>query len=129
MDQSTALHKLMEAAALIGMIEDLTNPATMEKLSTASLTGLRITLRTVKDSILNSHDTLAGELVAKARMRVESSSTNLLQQEIVKESTETVRSESVNALRSQLMADPERLQMRRKDLRASLESMADKGDS
>lgn len=61
MDHSAALHKLMEAAALVGMVEELANPGTFERLSPSSLSGLRITLRTIRESIVASHDALTGE--------------------------------------------------------------------
>lgn len=68
MDQSKALHKLLEAADLIGMVEDLTEPKRIENLSAASWTGMRITLRTVREAILASHNTLAKDLVERSRI-------------------------------------------------------------
>lgn len=61
MDHSAALHKLMEAAALVGMVEELANPGTFERLSPSSLSGLRITLRNIRESIVASHDALTEE--------------------------------------------------------------------
>ena len=59
MDRNQALSQLKEAADLIGMIEDLTHPTAVERLSAASLSGLRITLKRVKESIISTHNLLA----------------------------------------------------------------------
>ncbi len=75
MDQSKALHQLLEAADLVGMIEDLTEPNRVQSLSPASWTGMRITLRTIRDSIMESHNTLAKDLVERARVSTQASQT------------------------------------------------------
>lgn len=61
------LHKLLEIADLAGMVEDLMNPTTMSTLSPASWSGMRITLRNIKESILTAHDKLASDMVARSR--------------------------------------------------------------
>ncbi len=67
MEESRALKKLQEAADLIGMIEDLTSTTGIEKISPASWAGLKITLRNVRESLVQSHDVLANDLVHRAR--------------------------------------------------------------
>ena len=59
MEHKKALIKLSESADLLRMLEDLTNPALNVQLSPAAFGGLRITLRNVRDTILNSHDVLS----------------------------------------------------------------------
>ncbi len=67
MDQSQALHKLLETADLIGMLEDLIRAERLQELSPASWAGMRITLNTMRDSILSSHAELSRGLVKSAR--------------------------------------------------------------
>jgi len=64
--------KLLEAADLIGMVEDLSAPG-REPTSPLTRAGLRITLKNVRDSILASHDALAAELVAGGVVRADAS--------------------------------------------------------
>ncbi|MBN8550355.1 MAG: hypothetical protein J0M12_13655 [Deltaproteobacteria bacterium] len=71
MEQSKALTRLLEAADLTGMLEDLAQSATTGKLTPASLAGMRITLHNIREAILSSHDTLASSLVSRARAQSE----------------------------------------------------------
>jgi len=71
MEQSKALTKLLEAADLTGMLEDLANSAAAGKLSPASLAGMRLTLHGIRETILSSHDALASGLVTQSRARME----------------------------------------------------------
>lgn len=138
MDQSTALHRLLEAADLIKMVEDLTAAGTFEKLAPSSLSGVRITLRQVKDNILASHDTLAGGLVARARnQQIESQAANntatpattnsaanqAASPAETKSDLTSVKSEDG---KSSVLADPDRLPIRRRDLRSSLEQLVER---
>ena len=69
MDQTKALHQLIEVADLISMLEALTAPGMVDKLSSSnSWQGLRITLRNVRDAVLASHDSLAGQMISHARV-------------------------------------------------------------
>lgn len=68
MEQNNALHKLLEIADLAKMIEDLVAPGNLERLAPASLSGIRVTLRTIRDSLLSCHDAMASE-VQKPRIR------------------------------------------------------------
>lgn len=76
MEQTRALAKLLEAAELIGMMEELSAPG-REQLGPLTRIGLRITLKNVRESILSSHDTLAAEIVAAGAARVELSSAGM----------------------------------------------------
>jgi len=67
MDQSKALNTLLEAVDLVGMIEDLTDPARSETLSPSIRSGMRITLRNVREAIIASHKIFAAELVNRSR--------------------------------------------------------------
>ena len=67
MDQSKALHKLLEAADLVGMIEDLTNPSKVDSFTPASWSGMRITLRSVREQLLETHRSLSRDLVSRSR--------------------------------------------------------------
>ena len=71
MEQSKALTRLLEAADLTGMLEDLANSASSGKLTPASLAGMRLTLHNIRDTILSSHDTLASSLVSRSRTQSE----------------------------------------------------------
>jgi hypothetical protein len=75
MEQSKALTKLLEAADLTGMLEDLANSALAGKLTPSSLAGMRITLDRIRETILSSHDALASGLVTQSRSRTEQSET------------------------------------------------------
>ena len=79
MDQSKALHAIKEMADLVGMIEDLTNPGRSDSLSAASWAGMRVTLRNVREQLLNSHRTLAGGLVARVERSNPETPTRLTQ--------------------------------------------------
>jgi len=117
MDQSKALLKLTEAADLIGMIEDLTSPACIERLTPAGLAGLRLTLRNVRESILSSHDVLAGDLVSRARERTEET--------FRPRSEETMIVEGPIAPRGAMpIATENPVQIKRRDLRASIEKFS-----
>ncbi len=67
MEQSKALHKLLETADLIAMLEDLLEPSRLETLSPASWTGMRITLRSLRREIVESHNTLSKDLVGRSQ--------------------------------------------------------------
>jgi hypothetical protein len=131
MENNQALYKLLEAAALVGMVEELSNPANIEKLSPTSLSGVRITLRGIRETILASHAALAG-----SRPQQEASSTEDQSTREPAHTDHSQRTQQADAsgsdnrtstLRQHLMADPDRLQMRRRDLRASLEGMIERG--
>jgi hypothetical protein len=67
MAQKEALKTLLDAADLLSMVEDLFSPGVAENLSSASVSGMRLTLRGVKNAILEGHDVLATDLLMKAR--------------------------------------------------------------
>lgn len=104
MEQSTSLTRLLEAADLLGMVEELNNPATVSKLSPSTLAGMRITIRSAREMILASHDRLASSLVSQSRARSQAE----------QEAQPTATAPKMGAPR---------------DLRASLERFIDKAQS
>jgi len=115
MDQSKALHRLMESADLVAMVEDLLNPSMANTLSSASWAGLRITLRSVREQILSSHDTLAGDLVTRAHAaQAPTSRAELVSREI--------SSQGVPSAAGTLASGA--IDLKRKDLRSQLEKMS-----
>jgi hypothetical protein len=67
MEESKALNRIMEAADLAAMVEEMTSPATLEKLSATSLSGIRITLKNIRELLVASHDVLAADFMTRAR--------------------------------------------------------------
>jgi len=65
MEESRALAKLLDAADLISMIEDLAQSSNMARVSEGSLAGLRLTLRSIRENILSGHGTLSEEFLAR----------------------------------------------------------------
>lgn len=139
MDQSNALNRLLEAADLLKMVEDLTSPGGFERLSGSSVSGLRITIRNIRESVLASHDQLAGNFVNKAKVALETRSNGELAQQntsspnpITSQFSKALvdiaqRNEVVDRVTHNLSpSDPQRTQMTRRDLRASLEKMVDR---
>jgi len=68
MEQTKALMRLLEAAELLGMVEELSSHP-REPMSPAVRAGIRVTLKHIRDTVLSSHDALAAELVARASGR------------------------------------------------------------
>lgn len=135
MDQSKALHQLTEAADLITMLESLTNPASLDSATQLPWGGLRITLRNVREMILGSHDTLAADLVARARARMETQAshssssangTSAANADNQSESALTARSATVSPVRSTTIIENQGIKMQRKDLRAHLERFVER---
>lgn len=128
MDQNTALHKLLEAADLAKMIEELVAPGSLERLSPASVSGVRVTLRTLRESMLACHDLLAGDLVARARAKYENGA--LAPKAPGLESQATLsgnRTDSPSIVRQALANEQPRGV--KKDLRSSLEQMVERSVS
>ena len=67
MEQTKALQGLIDAADLTKMVEELTRPGTLEGLSGAGMSGVRLTLNVIREKILASHDVLAARLIQDAR--------------------------------------------------------------
>ena len=114
MDQSKALQKLTEAADLVGMVEDLVRTSQSERISAATTSGMRITLRNIREAILTSHDVFAGELVTRTRGRSEAA--------VISQADSQLAAPSVDG---SALADPNRLGMRRQSLRSSIEKLAE----
>ena len=121
MDQSTALHKLLEAADLAKMVEEIMAPGSLERLSPAALAGARATLRNLRETMLSCHDLMAGDLVARARSRYESGVAGEPQP------VGTIRSESPAIVRPPITQEQPR--MIKKDLRTTLSQMVERNAS
>lgn len=115
MDQTKALHDLLEAADLITMLEEVTNPTSSGKLSPALVSGLRITLRNARQMILSSHDYMAQNLVARARAN------NPQAAATVSAPLQTAKT----MIPSETTTSQHGVHFNRKDLRASLEKIID----
>lgn len=96
MEQTNSLKTLLDTADLISMLEELITNSS-GRLSTSALSGMKISLKTAKENILQSHDAIA--------------------QGLVKQSTQVTQQPS--------QAAPQ-MAFQRKDLRASLEQMIEK---
>ena len=128
MDQSKALQKLTESADLIGMIEDLVRVSQSERLSAATISGMRHTLRNIRESILASHDQFASDLVIHSRSRNDSLQGTLGTSTAASSSEgdrgEPIQNGSFGPMAAGL-SDPSRLGIRRQSLRASLEKISE----
>ena len=67
MEESRALSKLNDATDLLVLLEDILNPASIERLSSASWSGVRLTLRNARVTLQESQSSLSKEFVARAR--------------------------------------------------------------
>lgn len=127
MEESKALHKLTEAIDLVGMIEELLSPHNTEKLSGPAWSGIRITLRNIRETMQASHGTLTNELVQRSRNNV--GPITVSQQNGAGSEKE---SPLLNDARTMISAAPtamnegNKIQMTRRDLKASLERFIDR---
>ncbi|MBX7145405.1 MAG: hypothetical protein K1X79_13225 [Oligoflexia bacterium] len=117
MEQSKALSRLLDAADLLAMLEDLTAGPTSSRMSPSVMSGLRLTIRNAREVILSSHDTLASTLVSKARGNVELSKDQ--------ETTKRADVESQSPLTARAQGESPTI-MKRNDLRASLERIIER---
>ena len=67
MDESRALNKILECADLIAMLEDLSSAASRGALSASGISGIKITLRGIREQLLGSHDILAKTVMTKTQ--------------------------------------------------------------
>lgn len=131
MEESKALHKLGEAIDLVGMIEEIISPSTIDKMNPSALSGVRITLRNVREMIQNSHSTLSSELVARSRATVTSDSQSASTPEHSVRSPRNYSSpavevgDSANSLRTSAAAHSP-VSITRRELKASLEKLVDR---
>ena len=141
MDQSKALQELMEAADLVGMLEEFMLANNNRQFSPSAWAGLKINLRNVKQTIVSSHSALASDYIARARARVEAAKAEngsatingtaplatapsaAAAPEIIKENGSLSRTE---ILKQAIAADRAGIKMERKDLRATLERFIEK---
>ena len=130
MEQSNALHKLTEAVDLIRMVEEITSPSSYDKLSASSLAGIRITLRTIRESVISSHDVLAESYVEAGRVpNINNSNGQAKTTTII--APEAGKVDSVNLLDNATssranLTDRPSMPFTRRDLRASLEKLSDR---
>jgi|GEM_PF-5602525 len=123
MEESKALNRLIEAQDLVGMIEDLLSPATLERLSSSSWSGVRITLKNIKEIIQSSHSALAADLVHRSRALVGSGNGAV----VSSPGESQARPENhPPGFTMSATNEPPRIQMTRKDLKASLEKLIER---
>ncbi len=139
MEESKALHKLLEIADLVGMVEEMMNPASSERLSSASWSGMRITLRNVRDMVQASHATLSSDFVHRSRAVVQAASSPQPQVSapVIESSARTLAAEekAVHSVRSEAPtisrpvtpgSEASRIQMTRQNLKATLEKVIER---
>ena len=118
MEESKAINKLGEIADLVGMVEDMLNPQTQERLSQFAWSGIRITLRNIREQLQTSQSALAAEVLARARVSTTNSA-----------NAAGGHNASAQALAQSRAAAPQsetpRTQILRRDLRAQLEKVMD----
>lgn len=126
MEESKALNKLIEAADLVGMVEELLSPTSTERLSASAWSGIRITIRNIKDTIESSHSALAQDLVQRSRAAVGSPAASPINETAHPASDNGTK--ITNPVNFQLSPSSEapRIQMTRKDLKASLEKFIER---
>ena len=124
MDQNNTLHKLLEAADLAKMVEELIAPGNIERLSPASLSGVRVTLRSLRETMLSCHDLMAGDLVARARGRFDNANSQPIPSSVDAAQNAQSRAESPAIVRPPAGAEQPR--MIKKDLRSSLSQMVER---
>ena len=129
MEESRALSKLSEATDLLVLLEDILNPTSVERLSAASWSGLRLTLRNARATLQESQSALSKEFVSRARnsqtnssasaSRVnESSSSETFTPGVINPSgsaASPLLSQDINT------SDASKVQITRRDLKATLE--------
>lgn len=120
MDESKALHQLTEAADLINMLEAICNVGSADQIPPTSWAGFRITLRSVRESILGSHDTLARDLLQRAKHRMDLNAPE--------QSARQVASSGISRP-AMSMAEAPSMKFERRDLKASLEKYVEKPSS
>lgn len=128
MEQSKALHQLIESADLISMVETITNSASSESVPSKALPGIKIILRTVREAILSSHDALAGDYVSRARVQAAGQAGNsaAATATLVVEKLNAAEGETGRVFSSVPAGDQSGIKMQRKDLRAALEKFIER---
>lgn len=121
MEQSKALSRLLDAADLLAMIEDLTSGQNAGRLSPSVMSGLRLTIRNAREVILGSHDTLAASLVSKSRSASETLKES--EPEVSKRNEPSPQTPVTLSPRSQIDSSQ---MIKRNDLRASLERIIER---
>lgn len=117
MDNSKALVRLTEAADLIAMVDELLAAAGNGSANPSTWSGIRITLRSVRESVLASHDTLAADFIHRARGATGSIPV------ADNDHTRPAPSFSVNRPQSEGKSSEPRISIGRKDLRSTVEQI------
>ncbi len=106
MEQATSLQKLTDAADLLSMVEALLATSSAVALTPAIMSGIRHTIKNSRDMMLTSHDAIASSLLARSRVQNQAA--------------------PANPIINQTMSDDQnRIDVRRRDLRASIERMVE----
>lgn len=134
MEESRALSKLSEATDLLVLLEDILNPASVERLSSASWSGLRLTLRNARATLQESQTVLSKEFVSRARGSQTYTSASVAKPLNESSTAETFTSSVINpaiSTSSPLLSqeiegasngsDHSKVQITRRDLKATLE--------
>ena len=67
MEESKALSKLNDATDLLILLEELLNPVSIERISSASWSGVRLTLKNARQILQESQISLSTDFVSRAR--------------------------------------------------------------
>jgi len=67
MEQSKALHKLAEASDLILLLEDMISTEHSDRIAPSSWAGIRILMKSVRESIQQSRSVLAQDLITRSK--------------------------------------------------------------
>ncbi len=67
MEQSKTLNRLAESADLVKMVEDLLATDRIDRVQSI-LSGIKVTLRNVRETILDTHDAFARDVIARAKL-------------------------------------------------------------
>lgn len=121
MEESKALTKLAESIDLLELVEEILNPHSIERLSPAAWSGVRLTLKNARDILQASESVLSREFVNRSRqLPMPSSNGTHAYSEEESESEELTPSGHLS------VGDPQKIQLTRRDLKASLERYIDR---
>lgn len=135
MEESKALVRLLETADLVAMVEDLMSPGACERLSASSWSGMRVTLRNVKEMIRTSHAALSESVIQRARAGMQNGASqnggaHSAAPKVEENGNGDHTRNSVlfkNAKENgATISEAQRVQMTRRDLRTSLERIVEK---
>jgi hypothetical protein len=129
MEESKAIHRLVEAQDLVGMVEDMLAADMVERLSPSAWSGIRITLRNIRESIGASHAAMATNLVQRAKTaapqpsRVAEDAPVATEHASASSGPMVVRASATPKSTDDIRINPP---LSRRDLKASLERLVDR---